>query len=65
MNKGDKNRAGAMTSGGGGAVYGLGLIGAAVFYVSNATGVGEVVLALLKAIVWPAFLVHDLLKYIA
>lgn len=45
-------------SGPSGAVYGLGLIGAAVFYIGNATGFWMGVLGFLKALVWPAFLVH-------
>ncbi|MBN1337375.1 MAG: hypothetical protein JXB39_15570 [Deltaproteobacteria bacterium] len=49
----------------GGAVYGLGLIGAAVWYLSTATGFWAGVLGVLKAIVWPAFLVYGLFKYIA
>jgi hypothetical protein len=44
---------------GGGAVYGLGLIGAAVYYIQHATGFGDGLLGLLKAIVWPAFLVYQ------
>ena len=48
-----------------GAVYGLGLIGAAVFYISHAAGFWMGVLGFLKAIVWPAFLVYELLKHIA
>jgi len=51
-------------SGGGGAVYGLGLIGALVFYIQQADGFWPVILAVLKAFVWPAFLVYDLLKFI-
>lgn len=47
-----------------GAVYGLGLIGAAVYYVQHAAGFWPVVVALLKALVWPAFLVYDLLRFI-
>jgi hypothetical protein len=47
---------------GGGAVYGLGFIGAAVYYISTATGFWMGVLGFLKAIVWPAFLVYKLLK---
>ncbi|MGZ4739895.1 MAG: hypothetical protein ACXV8V_11675 [Ilumatobacteraceae bacterium] len=47
---------------GGTAVYGLGLIGAAVWFWRQATGVGEHVIALLKALVWPAFLVYDAFK---
>ncbi len=46
---------------GGGAVYGLGLIGAAVYFISHATGFWMGVLGLLKAIVWPAILVYQLL----
>ncbi|MFC1655804.1 hypothetical protein ACFL3C_02970 [Patescibacteria group bacterium] len=38
--------------------YGLGFIGAAVFYIGSATSFWVGVLGFLKAIVWPAFLVH-------
>ena len=44
--------------GGGSAVYGLGFIGAAVYYISAATGFWMGVLGILKAIVWPAMLVY-------
>lgn len=44
-----------------GGIYGLGFIGAAVFYIQAATGFWGGVLGVLKAIVWPAFLVHKLL----
>jgi len=47
---------------GGNAVYGLGFIGAVVYYISTATGFWMGVLGVLKAIVWPAFLVFALLK---
>ena len=42
----------------GGAVYGLGLIGAAVYFISNAGTFWIGFLGLLKAIVWPAFLIY-------
>jgi hypothetical protein len=45
-----------------GAVYGLGFIGAAVYYISTATGFWMGVLGVLKALVWPALLVFELLK---
>jgi hypothetical protein len=48
-----------------GAVYGLGMIGAAVYYISTATGFWMGVLGFLKAIVWPAFLVYEALKSLA
>ena len=47
---------------GGNAVYGLGFIGALVYYISTATGFWNGVLGILKAIVWPALLVYELLR---
>lgn len=44
------------------AVYGIGLIGAAIYYISTATGFWMGALGLLKALVWPAFLVFEALK---
>ena len=44
------------------AVYGLGLIGAAIYYISAATTFGMGVLGFLKAVVWPVFLVMAALK---
>ena len=46
------------------AVYGLGFIGAAIYYISTANGFWAGVLGLLKAIVWPAFLIHKLLGFL-
>jgi hypothetical protein len=48
----------------GGAGYGLGFLGAAIYYLSTATSFWMGVLGILKAIVWPAFLVHGLLKFL-
>jgi len=42
--------------------YILGIIGAAVYYISAASGFWAGVLRFLKALVWPAFLVFGLLK---
>ena len=47
------------------AVYGLGLIGAAIWFISQATSFWMGVLGFLKAIVWPAFLVYEALKQLA
>jgi hypothetical protein len=46
----------------GSAFYGLGFIGAAIYFISTAGGFWEGVLGFLKAIVWPVFLVYGALK---
>lgn len=45
----------------GGAVYFLGFVGAVIYYIQAATGFWDGVLGILKAIVWPAFVVYHLL----
>ena len=47
---------------GGGAVYGLGMIGALVYFLGSAESGRDYVLAFPKASVWPALLVYKLLK---
>lgn len=44
-----------------GGAYFLGMIGAAVYYLHTTYGFWPSVVALLKACVWPAFLVYHLL----
>ena len=46
---------------GGSAVYGLGFIGAAIYFISHAASFWLGVLGFLKAIVWPAILVYEVL----
>ena len=48
-----------------GAVYGLGLIGALVYFISHATSFWLGVLGVIKAIVWPAILVYEAFKHLA
>jgi hypothetical protein len=43
-------------------IYGLGFIGALIYYISTASGFWMGVLGVLKAIIWPAMLVYNLLK---
>lgn len=57
-----QGRGGGAPAAGGGALYLLGLIGAAVWWWQQADGLGEHVVALLKALVWPAFLVYEALR---
>jgi hypothetical protein len=54
-----RGRTAQATTGGGGAVFGLGLIGALVWFWNQADGFGEHLVGILKALVWPAFLVYD------
>jgi hypothetical protein len=44
------------------AVYGLGFIGACVYFIGHAATFWLGVLGFLKALVWPAFLVFEALK---
>jgi len=48
-------------SNGGGAVYGLGFIGALVYFIQNADSFWAGALGVLQAIVWPALLVYEAL----
>lgn len=48
-----------------GAVYGLGLIGAAIYFISHAAGFWMGVLGFLKAVVWPVFLVLEAFRHFA
>ena len=47
---------------GGGAVYGLGMIGALVYFLGSAESGQDYLLAFGKAIVWPALLVYRAFK---
>ena len=47
-----------------GLAYFLGFIGAVVYYISIATSFCAGVLGFLKAIVFPAFLVYEVLKFV-
>ncbi len=47
-----------------GTVYGLGLIGAWVYYIGRAKTFQEGLVGFLKGLVWPAYLVYGLLKFL-
>ena len=51
------------SGGGGGAVYGLGMIGAAIYFIQHAPSFWDGIIGILKAIVWPAFVVYSLLDF--
>ena len=46
---------------GSGGIYGLGFVGAAVYYIQQASEFWPGVLGILKAIVWPVFVVYKIL----
>ena len=59
----DKKITKPSSGGGGNAVYSMGMVGSAIYYIQQADGFWAVIVALLKALVWPAFVVYDLLKF--
>jgi hypothetical protein len=44
--------------------YGLGFIGALIYYISTASSFWMGLLGLVKAIFWPGFLVYELLMFL-
>ncbi|MGB4847930.1 MAG: hypothetical protein WBP41_08445 [Saprospiraceae bacterium] len=46
------------------AVYGMGFIGAVIYFIQHATTFWMGVVGIFKAIFWPAFLVYKWLEYI-
>jgi len=44
---------------GGGAIYGLGIFGALVYYWQQADSFWEYVLAVFQGLFWPAFMVYE------
>lgn len=47
---------------GSGAVYGLGFLGAAVYYIQHATSFWNGALGILKALIWPALLIYKAIE---
>ena len=56
-----KGKQTAQQHGAWGGAYFLGMIGAAVFYMQHAHTFWAVILGLLKALVWPVFVIHHVL----
>lgn len=46
------------------ALYGMGFIGALIYFIQHATGFWNGVLGVLEAMVWPAILVYKLLELV-
>ena len=60
-----REKCNSTSNAGGGAVYGLGMIGAAIFFIGQATCFWMGVLGFLKALIWPVFLVLEAFKYLS
>lgn len=45
-------------------IYGLGLIGALIYFIQHATSFGDGALGVLKALFWPLFIVYHLLAHL-
>ncbi len=53
-----------LQGGGSDTVYGIGLVGAWVYYFKRATTNQERIKAFFKGVFWPAFVVYDLLVFL-
>ena len=54
-------RRGGGGAAGAGAVYGLGMIGALVYYIGTATSFWDGVWGVIQSLVWPAFFVYGVM----
>lgn len=59
---GDKPKKSSSGSSTSGALYFVGFIGALVYYMQAASGFATVITGILKAAVWPAYIVYNLLE---
>lgn len=49
---------------GGGAVYGLGVVGALFYFLQQAQNATDVLWGIIQSILWPAFVVYKLLAFL-
>jgi hypothetical protein len=56
---GDRMSSNSGAAAGGGAIYGLGIFGAWVYFWQQAESFWEYVLAVLEGLVWPALMVYE------
>jgi hypothetical protein len=62
--KGNQKQKIIVRSGGSDTVYGIGIIGAWVYYFKHATTNQERIQAFFKGLVWPAYLVYELFSFL-
>jgi hypothetical protein len=58
LKKGGKQAVGSS----GGAIYGIGVLGAVVYYIVHATSFWMGLLGIIKAIFWPGFVLYKVLE---
>lgn len=56
---------GAGAAAGGGAIYGLGIFGALVWFLQQADGFWEYVLAIFQGLFWPAWMIYEVFQALA
>ena len=49
---------------GGGAVYGLGFIGALIYFIQSATSFWDGAYGVFQAIVWPAYFIYEIFDFL-
>ncbi len=59
MSKGDTGAAA-----GAGAVYGLGIFGAIIYYIQTASSFWDGLIGFIKAFFWPGFMVYELMQFL-
>lgn len=63
MTKNDKDKSvKVIHKGAPGGLYFVTVVGAAFYFVDKANGFWEIVVAFLQSLVWPAFVVHNVLE---
>lgn len=45
-------------------VYGMGFVGALIYFLQHANGFSAVLMGILKALFWPGFLIYRLLEFL-
>jgi hypothetical protein len=59
-----KYKSGAACGATGGALYGVGFLGALVYFFQQATDFSGFIIGFIKALFWPAMLVYESLKFL-
>lgn len=62
---GCKKPSNSSTNSSAGAVYGIGVIGAIVYFFQNSSGLSDYLVSILKALIWPGMLVYKALELLS